>query len=491
MSDLADEYESENQRYAVCQSIWERRDMEPNDKLISQLRERTCRKEFLGYGIRTADEYVRGVLDCVGTDGAIELGPAEQYGQLIRSAMADSRPETLLKEAANRLVQTHEDARPDELMTTSSSMEDYCKAIKVELPSRTLMVFEAVVTTPKKDRDGDVLRTEGAKVDPLMPTLWHHMLVMPVGRMLRVVHQSKRKLLVASTITDSPLGMDTAHLMEHGALRISHGFRPLKFEAIQTKEDEPPGFDVKEFEVMEMSTVTVPSNTDAVITAFSRGKLTQPAVKRWAEKLYDERPVVIAASSVPREAMVGSDTCELPQKLAASAQSYKVAPPPAQCEVCGDPGTKPVLDTIATELAEVGEDNRLAEQLAPHSLHLFCDQHAREPIKYASRTFAVEIAAQVALDSVKAGRVLSKRNETRLRDARDMADKLAAQLDDVLSQLKVDDEEAKDGSESTTTRADGQAKATPTAQKVAVNQEDVAAAVRKGVEEAKTRAKRR
>jgi hypothetical protein len=98
-------------------------------------------------------------------------------------------------------------------------------------------------------------------------------------------------------IADTALGRDAATLVEFEALRISHGFRPLKFERIasRTRGGPPEGFHVFTFEVMETSLVSVPSNRDAVVTAFSRQKLHSPLVKSWAGGLMAGRPVLVTS----------------------------------------------------------------------------------------------------------------------------------------------------------------------------------------------------
>lgn len=151
--------------------------------------------------------------------------------------------------------------------------------------------FDAIYTSAKQDRDNDVLHPEGGEVDPKMPVLWQHDPTAPIGVHREVLAQDKTKILGRSALADIPLGRDAAYLAEFGALRISHGFRPREFSPITEKSgghEIVTGFDVTKYEMMEISLVSVPSNTDAVIQAFSRGKLASPVSKSWAKAL-DER----------------------------------------------------------------------------------------------------------------------------------------------------------------------------------------------------------
>ena len=54
-------------------------------------------------------------------------------------------------------------------------------------------------------------------------------------------------------------------------------------------KDKDGGWDISEYEMQEDSLVSVPSNTDAVVTAYSRQKLRTPEFKNWARSYYDLR----------------------------------------------------------------------------------------------------------------------------------------------------------------------------------------------------------
>ena len=258
-----------------------------NQKLADIVRGRSGRMALHGTGIRLASDYVRGVLDAAGSDGAVMFPD----------------PAGMLKEAESRLVYRNDDMGYEPPMTSSPEIARYCKSIGVETPPRTLMVFENIVTTSMEDRDGDILHSDGALIDPQMPLLWHHMLPAIVGKMLSIREQTLKHVKVASAVMESPLGLDVAALIEFGALRISHGFRPLEFEPMDKggRGGRPTGFRIRKFEVMEQSTVSVPSNTACVITAYSRGKLHTPVVKSWARRLYEGRPLLVPGWSPSHE----------------------------------------------------------------------------------------------------------------------------------------------------------------------------------------------
>jgi hypothetical protein len=164
-----------------------------------------------------------------------------------------------------------------------------------QLPPHTIATFPAVITTTRRDRDGDVLETKGADLDPAAPLLWQHLPTEPIGRLLAEGKRTKNSLMGSFSIADTALGHDAALLAEHGALRISHGFLPDEFEPLDEKNGFG-GFHIIAFKILEVSLVSVPSNPDAVITLFSREKLAHPLVRAWAGAKFADRPVLFGGA---------------------------------------------------------------------------------------------------------------------------------------------------------------------------------------------------
>lgn len=304
-----------------------------NASLIELVRGRTERMTLGGCGIRLASDYVRGVLTAAGTDGV---------------AMFPDAP-SLLKESETRLVYRNDEMAYEPPMTSMPAIETYCKAIGVPLPPRTLMVFENIVTSSKEDRDGDVLSSEGAILDTKMPLLWHHMLPAIVGKMLAVREQNSKHVRVASAVMESPLGQDVANLIEFGALRISHGFRPLEFTPRDKglRDRGPKGFKISSYEVMEESLVSVPSNTDAEIVAYSRGKLVTPLAKSWCRAIYEQRQKVFPSA--------GIGTIEVPLTVKIDIRPTFAPENPEAAMGLIEPQPQEVVATMATELPVTGK----------------------------------------------------------------------------------------------------------------------------------------
>lgn len=232
--------------------------------LLKSIRSRNSRT-----GVITADRYLRSIEQCF--NGG--FCPTE----VVKCASRDQWSKAI-EEAESKLCYTDDDMRVD--TKSIAKGEDGVSGI--------IMKFDAIITTTKVDRDGDIMLTAGATVDTDMPLLWQHTPFQPIGKLVRVIEHTDSLLGARFIVADIPLGRDASVLIEMGALRISHGFDPIEFEP---RKDEDEGWLFQKFNIYEVSVVSIPSNIDAVITAFSRDKLHTPMVKAWAQKFYDERPV--------------------------------------------------------------------------------------------------------------------------------------------------------------------------------------------------------
>lgn len=192
------------------------------------------------------------------------------------------------------------------VMTTMAQRSDVrLESLTYKLPPHTIATFPAVITTTRQDRDGDVLQTSGAELDPAAPLLWQHLPDLPIGRLLSEDQRTNDQLTGNFAIAGTALGQDAALLAEHGALRISHGFLPTAWEPLDA-DDPTAGYHILQFQILEVSLVSVPSNPDAVIEAFSRQKLAHPLVKAWAGARYQARPVVVAVSGTKEQGSRGA-----------------------------------------------------------------------------------------------------------------------------------------------------------------------------------------
>jgi hypothetical protein len=305
-STMEEEYEDSEQRAGVCHTQWEERAV--NDSLLKAVRERGRKRTEFGHGILTADRYVRTVL---------EMSKASTCCQAAGGARCDGgacknpgvSPCGLLKKAAETLVYGNPDMKAGEIASGSHRFKDFMEGAPegIEVPKNTLILLRHVLTTSRRDRDGDILRTKGAIVDPKMFLLWQHLHTLPIGKYLYTAQHDDSTLKVVSAIIDiNELCHDAAVMIDNKMGRFSHGFRALEFTEIKSDEADPTspgGYDVKRFEIMEASLVSVPSNVDAetdeVLYSFiEEGKLTSPLLKRWGEAVKEKRPASVPGISI-------------------------------------------------------------------------------------------------------------------------------------------------------------------------------------------------
>jgi len=268
--------------------------MDPIELILKQL-------ESPGYAgnFSTALHYLKQFEPCFSGEGGI--CPAQVFG----GASLDQWNKEL-DAARNRLVFHNQDMVLDEKKIRTSGLST----------PRALMEFDHVITTTAKDRDNDVIETKGVEVDSKMPLLWHHMQIQPLGPFLGVTQQDEKILSGKSAILDTKMGTDAAVLVEGGALRISQGFRPIEAAPFVEKsgdKDIVRGWHIKKSHTLEVSLVSVPANSDAVITAHSRGKLHSPLFQKWAGMLDEKRP---------KSVFPGIDVSALPETVVESGYSF-------------------------------------------------------------------------------------------------------------------------------------------------------------------------
>lgn len=146
------------------------------------------------------------------------------------------------------------------------------KAITEDEETRTIT---GIASTPKQDRDNDILDMVGAKFALPIPLLWQHNCNQPIGE------------VTDATVTEEGIEITATivKILEEGTLKsrtdeawqsiksglvkcLSIGFRPLEFSYLE----DSWGMHIHEWEWYELSAVTVPANPEAVITSVKKIK---------------------------------------------------------------------------------------------------------------------------------------------------------------------------------------------------------------------------
>jgi len=266
-----------------------------NSALLEAIRQRGEKQTQFARGIMTADRWVKSFETCAGNDECYRF-----------AANGNVSFQDIIKAASKKLTYSNDDmnVHDSEDVTGIKTITTH-RGKEIEVPEKTLMVFRHTLTTPRKDRDGDILRTKGAEVDPKLPLLWQHVHTQPIGKMLVVDQHTTKTLDLYSAIIDiNPFAHDAAVMIDAGMGRFSHGFRALEFDYLKDeKGQETGGFDIMRFEIMEESIVSVPSNVDAdthelVLDLVESGKMTSSITKSWAKYIRDHRDIMIAGTDL-------------------------------------------------------------------------------------------------------------------------------------------------------------------------------------------------
>lgn len=161
-------------------------------------------------------------------------------------------------------------------------------------------VFSGWATTPAADRMEDTVNPLGAKFTNPLVLLHQHKHDMPIGTVTFDKPTAKGIKFEASIPKIEEFGTlkDRVDMawgeLKHGLVRaVSIGFRPIKYAFMDNG-----GIEWQELEIFELSTVSIPANAEATITAIK--SIDQKLRAATGTK---QRPVVrlIAPTPPPRE----------------------------------------------------------------------------------------------------------------------------------------------------------------------------------------------
>lgn len=367
------------------------------------------------YGIQTADRYVSTLATCVGSDLCYRYGSTKSVS---------------FNDALKRAGKTLTYSNPDMLLKDvySEKMPE-----GIEIPKHALMVFKHILTTPRKDRDGDILRTKGARPDPSMLMLWQHVHTLPIGKSLGIAEHNEKQLVMYSAIVDvNELAQDAAVMIANKMGRFSHGFKALEFSAIKEGKAVPgkttgeKGFDVTRFEIMEESLVSVPANVDAetleiYLDLIEGEKLTSSIMKSYGKNLRSTRSGRFPGITLGEKC--GADEKGKPEGSCGCGCGGSPDKP------CGCGGKKPPSEKTDDEGEpedDDTEDDKVAE--CPHcGVEMEegecpeCGYVAKAKKSQEDETTEKEIEVEKEFDAddpfgTKAGRVLSKNNYATIKE---------------------------------------------------------------------------
>lgn len=382
-----------------------------HDDLVEAVKSRQSENEF-NYGIVTADRYIKTISECLGSDAC--------YKFMAKGTMSF---DDLMKKAAKSLTYNNPDMIAQDIYSDVKSGNTIIDGVELELPKNTLMVFRHTLTTPRKDRDGDILRTQGARIDPKMLLLWQHVHTLPIGKFLAIYEHNSKTLDVYSAIVDmNDLSHDSAVMVDNGMGRFSHGFKAIEFVSMkeeQGKVTKPGGFDVKAFEILEESLVSVPSNVDAdtqevIVSLVEGGKMTSSVMKNMGKEFRQKMPkqfnlpidIKLTLNGKP----INEDKSGNGEDEAGTKSGKKCGCGGTSKEADADGAGDKDSDSENKEVTQANADahNDMGSQVCPE-----CGITASDDGKCPQCGKALK----KAFDNTKSGRVLSSTNYKKLQDA--------------------------------------------------------------------------
>lgn len=147
----------------------------------------------------------------------------------------------------------------------------------------------ALISTPSKDRMGDIVDPLGVVPGPHIPLLWAHDQKTPAIGVVEDIKATETGVEATIKVDiESDLGKEIYRKLKTGILRsFSIGFRPIEYERIDD------GYHYTKWELLEVSVVNVPANPEALAIAVRELEIKEP---KWRVVPYQDLDVDTEAS---------------------------------------------------------------------------------------------------------------------------------------------------------------------------------------------------
>jgi HK97 family phage prohead protease len=295
--------------------------------------------------------------------------------------------------------------------------------------------IEVVMSTAVLARDGHILVPGGCRLDnyranPIV--LWSHNPDLPIGNAPDIIVEADK---IRAKITFAPAGIsakadEVCGLMKSGVVRaVSVGFNPIDGEPLNSAKPRG-GQRFTDWELLELSAVSVPSDPDALVTARAHGDAPMPES---APATREVRPSGSRAVIIPTGQRGLYNVACLAQLLGELGYQTDLAKWEAGIE---QDGSK-VPEMMATALYALGDafltmaEEEVAELLASVTEGMTAADEADEELLEEGERAHVRAATSprvrawrraLAVANVRAGKKLSSETARCLREARAMHD---------------------------------------------------------------------
>lgn len=136
-------------------------------------------------------------------------------------------------------------------------------------------IIKGIASTPRPDRDNDIVESKGATFSLPLPLLWQHDSNSPIGEVIEATVTDKGIEFTARIVKIEEEGrlknrIDEAwQSIKSGLVKcVSVGFKALEYDYIK----DSYGIHIKSWEMYEISVVTIPANADAIINSVKQIK---------------------------------------------------------------------------------------------------------------------------------------------------------------------------------------------------------------------------
>lgn len=192
-----------------------------------------------------------------------------------------------------------------------------CTIMTVKAVDEDKRIITGIASTPSPDRDGDIMDPDGAKFGSENPFLWQHDRTQPIGNCS--AKKVKEGLQITAQLVKPTPDMPSqlvARLEEawasikSGLVKgLSIGFKPIKYAYLDSG-----GIHFLEWELLEVSAVTIPANAECsiqTVKSFDRQLLAA---------LGNEKPVVktinsAGASAPNKSSQKGKSTMNIAEQI--------------------------------------------------------------------------------------------------------------------------------------------------------------------------------
>lgn len=181
------------------------------------------------------------------------------------------------------------------------------KTSGIDTKARTVV---STISTETKDRHGDVMVASGVQLDSYKKNpvvLWcHDYKIPPIAKAIDIMVNESEIISKAEFQTDTELAREIWGLIEKGFLNAwSIGFIPKKYKYVEKKDEEGGDdeyFKITKWDLMEYSSVPVPSNFESLTHALKSAQITAPAIIKAFGHLGLEAPDLVSVPTITKEA---------------------------------------------------------------------------------------------------------------------------------------------------------------------------------------------